>query len=408
MKKSITLTLAVVCTYVYAQGQLSPEITSWITTAGAGDQFDAVYSNVQQVQYTDQDVFLSCYGIPTYDVGPWDDPSLGVNQNFVFRISRSPEATADHTPLEIGRIGIWSNGISIYDPRNGVSYRADDVWHLDAVRAGADAEVPCDGSAAANGEFYSYTPASCLFDPNSSTEHAPIIGYAFDGFPIYGGYGYANADGTGDVVRMRSSYQFRNITERTTLPDGSQLPESLHGPAVNDQYPLGHYVEDYIYAAGSGDLDAHNGRFCVTPEYPNGTYAYFTTIDANGSPAYPYVIGDSFYGRVIEGNIGEFQGHQTIDASATTYASIGGDAGIEILCYPNPSTDYFHVYILPSFENDITAVFSDMHGHVVFAEHNWQPGVKYAIDVRHLSSGMYILQLTSGEERVIQKCFVRN
>ena len=44
---------------------------------------------------------------------------------------------------------------------------------------------------------------------------------------------------------------------------------------------------------GPGDLDCY-GRFCVTPEYPNGVYAYFTTITFDGHPAFPYFIDLSF------------------------------------------------------------------------------------------------------------------
>ena len=37
-------------------------------------------------------------------------------------------------------------------------------------------------------------------------------------------------------------------------------------------------------------------RFAPTPEYPNGTYAYYMTEDSSGNPYYPYAIGDRFYG----------------------------------------------------------------------------------------------------------------
>ena len=40
----------------------------------------------------------------------------------------------------------------------------------------------------------------------------------------------------------------------------------------------GFFVEDFVFT-DNGDLDKHNGRFCVTPDYPNGVYAYFATID---------------------------------------------------------------------------------------------------------------------------------
>ena len=49
------------------------------------------------------------------------------------------------------------------------------------------------------------------------------------------------------------------------------------GPNVSTTYPLGYFREDYEFVAHAEPfyLDEHNGRFCVTPEYPNGTYAYF-------------------------------------------------------------------------------------------------------------------------------------
>ena len=53
----------------------------------------------------------------------------------------------------------------------------------------------------------------------------------------------------------------------------------------------GSFVEDYQYNPGSGDLDQSNGRYCVTPDYPNGTYAYFMPQDASNVPQYPYIVG---------------------------------------------------------------------------------------------------------------------
>jgi len=123
----------------------------------------------------------------------------------------------------------------------------------------------------------------------TSVLHSPIIGWAYDGNPIYGPYGFNNAEGSSNVREMVSSYELKsNLTNRP--------PVSI--------YPLGFFIEDYIYT-GSGDLDEHNGRFCVTPDYPNGIYAYFTTInrtiDSVGlfrgykRPQFPYLIGDSFH-----------------------------------------------------------------------------------------------------------------
>ena len=115
--------------------------------------------------------------------------------------------------------------------------------------------------------------------------HSKIIGWALDGYPIYGPYGYGSATNSESIVRrMTSGYAINS--SRTT--NGTT-------PPVNGTYPLGMFAEDYSYVGGQ-DLDSKNGRYCVTPDYPNGTYAYFTTVDPSLKPAYPYVIGNTFYG----------------------------------------------------------------------------------------------------------------
>ena len=61
------------------------------------------------------------------------------------------------------------------------------------------------------------------------------------------------------------------------MRSGYKLTTTANRPSISD-FPQGFFVEDYVFD-DSGDLDIHNGRFCVTPDYPNGTYAYFTTIN---------------------------------------------------------------------------------------------------------------------------------
>lgn len=104
-------------------------------------------------------------------------------------------------------------------------------------------------------------------DPSSSMT---LVGWAADGFPIYSLYGHANpGDSTSAVRKMQSSYQ----TIATPQPNR---------PSVDD-FPLGHFESDWAYVAGSGDLDECNGRFAVTPEFPNGIYHYMIT------ETYPFV-----------------------------------------------------------------------------------------------------------------------
>jgi uncharacterized protein (TIGR03437 family) len=171
-----------------------------------------------------------------------------------------------------------------------------------------------------NGVTYSELP--------SGWHHSPILGWALDGYPIYGPYGYTNPmDSTSPIKRIQSGFRLRSITQRTSLPDWSMpnhpnvsqtLTPTQYGPDVSTNFPLGRYVEDYEWVSGLGDLDQYNGRFTITPEYPNGTYAYYTTIDDNGTPAFPFIIAGQYYGTV---NPGGFSNN--VSPSAADYFNAG-------------------------------------------------------------------------------------
>jgi hypothetical protein len=64
------------------------------------------------------------------------------------------------------------------------------------------------------------------------------------------------------------------------------------------------YLGDHGYTQGVDfDLDEYNGRWCVTPDFPNGTYAYFVSISSNGTPTFPYNIGRGYYGYPTGGSV---------------------------------------------------------------------------------------------------------
>jgi len=409
MMKRTTLQVLLLCTMANAYAQLSPEVTSWLVNANSAAWHDILETNVEQVQYTDTDVYISCEAIPGYDVGPWDDPSMAPNQNFVFKITRNPQPeTQDNLLLTTGHIGVWLNGASIFEAGSGGSFQNNNVWHINAGKNLNASVISCDGMAAENGEFHNYIAPLCMYDASEVKVHSPILGYAFDGYPVYGAYAFANVDGSGGITRMESAYQIRQIADRNSLPDGTPLSENLWGPKISNNYPLGFYREDYNYVAGTGNLDIHNGRFCVTPEYPNGTYAYFATIDEIGTPAFPYTIGHSFYGEVQAGNIGTFSGHNEITETVNTYVSSGKTASeIEMLVYPNPAQDYVYLYVAPSYYNNITATITDMAGNVISKQYNLQPGITYETNVSTAMQGLYFVKLENETASGIQK-FVIN
>jgi hypothetical protein len=98
---------------------------------------------------------------------------------------------------------------------------------------------------------------------------------------------------------MVTGYSARTMATRNTLPNGTILTSQYYGPPVDSTYPSGSFIEDYAWSASNGDLDACNGRWCVTPEYPSGTYAYFLTVDSTFTPVYPFILGQCYYGKQV-------------------------------------------------------------------------------------------------------------
>lgn len=404
------ITLIILCFSSTLYCQFTPEITSWIINTDGDTGYDGIETNVQQVQFSEDNVYISCTCIPGYDIGPWiANPNVPVNQNFVYKITRNPEENTGilvETPM--GHTGVWSNGVSIFNAKDGMSYENEGIWNQNAVVVEGISFDDCLGHPAPNGEYHHHLNPTCLYDDENSLEHSPIIGFAFDGFPIYGAYGYTNVDGTGGISRMESSYQLRSIIARTELPDGTILPASQYGPDVSASYPLGYYIEDHEFIVGSGDLDEHNGRFCITPEYPEGIYAYFVTLDETGEAKYPYTMGPEYYGLVQPGNTGPMSGHNTISETVETYVSIGdlGNERIKMLLFPNPVTDYLNVYLEPSYNNNLVAIITDLSGNIIRTMENMQPGITYTFDLEKVNSGIYFLHISDENINGIQKIVV--
>lgn len=396
--KSILLAFALSFSFL-AHAQLTPEITSWVVNTNNAVGYNNILTNVLSVDYTDNNVFVSSSCIPGYDIGPWaGNPNTPENQDFCFKITRNPEEnTAAKINTPMGHTGVWRNGVSIFNAKDGFSYNDLDIWHQDALIWEGSSFDDCLGHSAGNGEYHHHINPTCLYDDTDDQNHSPIIGYAFDGFPIYGAYAYSNSNGSGEISRMESSYQLRAISVRETLSDGTTLDPSEYGPAINTQYPIGSFLEDYEYVPGSGNLDEHNGRFCITPDYPNGIYTYFVTIDMYRDPVYPYTLGLTYYGTVQNGNMGGPQsGHNTIPDNATNYdatTSIETTKNQLASVYPNPTQDI--LFIQNPKENQLTIL--NILGETIFSSF----GKNWNLNVRSWNNGVYLVKIGSHTERLV-------
>lgn len=343
--------------------------TTW--SRGAGTQSSPTYADVSEIASSAKWVYIRTSGLASHLMGPWPTtfPNFPSNTATIYRIPRVPTVPVTKTQTGGGPIGRFVNGVSFFDNRDAFSYvnatateaqnTGDGIWNRDAYVNEAASFDPALAHQAGNdyhyhvqpialryqlGDHVNYNATTNRYSESSGavTSHSPILAWAADGFPIYGPYGYSDpTSATSGVRRMVAGYTPRNgsngttnltSTGRRSLPAwaataqgrSSTLTSSQYGPAVSTTYPLGRYLEDNDFRGDLGytqttgatvrdfDLDKYNGRTCVTPEFPAGTFAYFSTLNADGTPAFPYNIGRQYYGSITS-------------AGATTAAIMNAD-----------------------------------------------------------------------------------
>ena len=158
-------------------------------------------------------------------------------------------------------------------------------------------------------------------DTITSSAHSLPYLVSYDGIPTYYGgklltkRNIAFDASNNPLVEAKSRYKLKYTTSPTndstetskTISGTTYYFSRIGGPSTAD-YPIGSFIEDYQFIEGDDNsLDVHNGRFSVTPEFPNGRYIYAATkksyddvtnaiitdsgVDFGG---FPYFVGDTF------------------------------------------------------------------------------------------------------------------
>lgn len=244
-------------------------------------------------------IYTTAPSLPKHVAGPFANYASLDNSVKSFKVTRSGNVNqrpALNSELKSTSgefvLGQMTNGVFLCSAVDGTSYNNSGAFNEDTYFTRADADrcnghVQSDAALPLHNAYYYKTFPKCLTDVET-TGHSPIIGYALDGYPIYGPQAYSDSgDATSSIKNLTSSYRLKSQTSR----------QGVDAPSYSD-YASGYYVEDYEYVDGLGDLDEHNGRSGITPDYPQGTYAYFAAVDRLENPVYPYVIGPDFYGYV--------------------------------------------------------------------------------------------------------------
>ena len=333
-------------------------VTTW--SRGTGVQSSPTYAGVHQVDYSTSWVYIHSTGLASHIMGPWYlnaaktnlFPNYPANTAAMFRFPRVAAIPATKTLFPGGNIGYFVDGVSMFDIRDGNNWNGTaevagaGYWNREAYvnesvtfdnagahQAGANHHYHASPKALRYllGDHVSYNSATNVYTENPvALHHSPILGWMADGLPLYGPYGYGDPTNAGSAVRrMISGFALRNgqngtdnltTTGRPTLPAWATRAYNvaanvLAGPAVSTTYPLGRYMEDNAYLGDLGftqttgatlrdfDLNEYNVRFCVTPEFPSGTWAYFICIAANGTPVFPYQVARTYYGTPTGGAV---------------------------------------------------------------------------------------------------------
>ena len=459
MKKQLFIFITFLSITGISMAQSNPIITEWIQNhsgitgrhyvqGNSTPIIDNVLANVQSIDYSANWVYVTATGIPSYITGPFLDnnPSLAEDQNTIYKLPLNPSQNPGSTTATFGgNIGVFINGVSLFDYRDGVAWnngtnalcggpgnppcpggpQAIQSWNRDAIPAEMGG-FDCAKAHPAMGNYHHHQnpsafnldllvvsdicttyPADGLYVIDTSA-HSPLIGFAYDGFPIYGAYAYANTDGSGGVTRMKSGYSLRTITTRANGPDVGQIFTITNGPNTGNQevMGLGYFREDYEFISNSSSdyLDSHNGRFAVTPEYPSGTYAYYTTVDENHNSAYPYAVGPTFYGNVVGSSVNSING-STTNYDSLLAGNVFDASSLQLIIYPNPSQDFIAIQS-NLLENNLELELINEIGQVVLESTILQGSTLCVIETHTLYNGMYFLKVSNNKHTKTYKVII--
>jgi hypothetical protein len=229
-----------------------------------------ITSNQISIKIAGDERVISANGVSQHLTGNFPNsgnPHEITEQSYTYRVPAKPSISGKVTALGLHNFGIGVNGVP-FDPGAAEWYQGErnSKWQYEAmsgaVRLGLDenhAHVQPQGA-------YHYHALPTLLLSNlglNKNQHSPLVGWAADGFPIYAIYGYADPENTNSTIQsMTSSYKLKTGNR----PAGGGNP--------GGQYD-GTFIADYEFVQGAGSLDECNGKMTKTPEFPNGTYAYF-------------------------------------------------------------------------------------------------------------------------------------
>ena len=266
MKLTFALPLLIAASALAHDGNDAPVLYA-AANAGGGSNVRTFTSKVTITVRDDKRV-IEANGIPDHTPGQFPrrgNPNTISEQKYNFTLPAKPQIAAQPSPAR-GWFGVAINGVPF---EAGTAEVWGEGWRYEAI--GGSMNLGLDEHLAhvqpTGAYHYHSLPTGLIEKLGGDGKRMLHIGWAGDGFPIYTSYAYADAkDAKSALKKMRSSYQLKKGT-RPGSPDG---PGGKYDGA---------FTADFEFVKGSGELDECNGRFGVTPEFPQGTYYYCITAE---------------------------------------------------------------------------------------------------------------------------------
>lgn len=236
-------------------------------------------------------------------------------------IPSAPRPNSNECETGLGPVGLWLNGVPIFNWSDASSFMNQDVWHQVASEFRSNGMDLCNGHAG-NGAYHHHGYSTCVRQMvgDQGLGHSPIYGYAGDGYPIHGPYhdgdqlvescwkkrDYSATSATGcgsDAVRDCRLIDEENINLGVEyVTTGPRVDSTIRINGNDSLARSGIYYEDYYYDASCKDasehaLDEHNGH-----DHDELGYHYHVTVDSNLQPTFPLVHGPDYYGEVTNGS----------------------------------------------------------------------------------------------------------
>jgi hypothetical protein len=244
--------------------------SSGLWTLQAAGQSGA--QSVCNIYVKDNYRYIDSNGIPNHATGQFPNrgnPNTISPQKYNLRVPLNPTPSEQQGHPRGYDFGVAVNGV-MFDPGTAETWNNNMRWQYEALSGmfatrgslGVDQNL---AHVQPNGAYHYHGLPMGLLNKLDYRNKMVLVGWAADGYPIYGPFCYVDPKNSRSRLKeMKSSYRLKSGSR----PGGNDSPGGAYD---------GSFSSDYEFVASAGDLDEFNGRTGVTPEFPKGTFYYVLT-----------------------------------------------------------------------------------------------------------------------------------